>query len=65
MNNYCMNYEKNEAHEKAVRQLRLAHASHMQAFDDYLKDGNIEKAGYWLMRARDSHKRLAELGETL
>ncbi len=63
MNNYCMNYEKNEARQQAIRQLRLAHARHMQAFDDYLKEGNTEKAGYWLMRASETHQRLLDLGE--
>jgi hypothetical protein len=63
MNNYIMNLAKNEAHQQVVRNLRLAHARHMETFDRYIKEGNIEEAGYWLQRASETHQRLLDLGE--
>lgn len=52
-----------EARQNTIRQLRLAHARHMQAADDHAKKGNTEEAMYWLGRACDTHQRLLDLGE--
>jgi hypothetical protein len=59
-----MNYHMTtEARQTAVRHLRLAHARHMEAFDRFSKVGNMKEAGYWLMRASETHARLLDLGE--
>jgi hypothetical protein len=63
MNNYIMKFEKNEARQKEIRQLRLAHARHMEAFDRYSEAENFKEAHYWLTRASETHQRLLDLGE--
>jgi hypothetical protein len=60
-----MNYHMTtEARQTAVRQLRLAHARHMQASDEHAKKGNTKEAMYWLGRACETHERLLDLGES-
>lgn len=51
------------ARQSAIRQLRLAHARHMEAFDNYSKAGQTTSANYWLTRASETHQRLLGLGE--
>ena len=65
MNNYTMNFEKNEAHQNEVRNLRLAHARHMAFFDHHAEAENFKEAHYWMTRAVETRQRLTELGETL
>lgn len=53
-----------EARQTAIRQLRLAHARHMQAADENAKKGKTSEAMYWLGRACETHERLLALGES-
>lgn len=60
-----MNYHMTtEARQTAIRQLRLAHARHMQTADEHAKKGNTKEAMYWLGRACETHERLLALGES-
>jgi hypothetical protein len=53
-----------EARQATIRQLRLAHARHMQTADEHAKKGNASEAMYWLGRACETHERLLALGES-
>lgn len=62
--NYYYTSIASEERQTAIRQLRLAHARHMQAADEAEVMGKDEEAMYWLGRACDTHQRLLDLGES-
>jgi hypothetical protein len=62
MNHYYTSIASEER-QTAIRQLRLAHARHMQAADEAEVMGKDEEAMYWLWRASETHQKLLDLGE--